>query len=65
MAETKRILKVPQEKKIREKLRKEVALFVSENKILPPTNMEALEVHSKKIVKELDEKVNEAIEFYR
>ena len=62
MAETKRILKVPQEKKIREKLRKEVALFVSENKILPPTNMEALEVHSKKIVKELGEN-NEFLDF--
>jgi len=55
MAETKRILKVPQNKKIREKLRNEVSLFVSENKILPPTNMDTLEAHSKKILEKLDE----------
>ena len=56
MAETKRILKVPQEKKIREKLRNEVAAFVSENKILSPTNMETLEIHSKKLLENSDEK---------
>jgi geranylgeranyl pyrophosphate synthase len=55
MAETKRILKVPQEKRIREKLRNEVAMFVSENKILPPTNMETLEIHSKKLLEKLGE----------
>jgi geranylgeranyl pyrophosphate synthase len=55
MTETKRILKVPQKKQIREKLREEVALFVSENKILPPANMEILEIHAKKLLKRLNE----------
>lgn len=56
MTETKRILKVPQEKRIREKLRNAVAMFVSENKIQPPTNMETLEDHSRKILDNLGEK---------
>lgn len=55
MVETTRILKVPKKKKIREKLRNGVAVFVSENKILPPTNMETLENHSKKILQNLNE----------
>ncbi len=55
MVETTRILKVPQEKKIREMLRKEVALFITENKIVPPSNMETLAIHSKKILDRLDE----------
>jgi len=50
MTETKRKLRVPQDKKIRELLRKEVALFVSENKIQPPTNMETLEMQAKRLL---------------
>ena len=52
MTETKRILRVPQDKKIRELLRNEVALFVSENSIQPPTNMETLENQAKKLLDE-------------
>ncbi len=57
MVETKRILKVPQEKKIRKKLRNEVALFVAENKIVPPSDMGALEMLSKKLLEKMGEKV--------
>lgn len=43
MKSKKRILKVPKEKKVREMLRKEVAMFVTEKSILPPINFETLE----------------------
>lgn len=49
----KRILKVPKEKKLRETLRKEVALFAAENKILPPASFELLENQSELLLKSL------------
>ena len=54
MTETKRILRVPNDKKIRELLRNEVALFVSENRIQPPANMEILESLAKKMLKKVN-----------
>lgn len=53
MTETKRILRVPHDKKIREMLRNEVALFVSENRIQPPTNMETLEFQALKLLQKI------------
>lgn len=54
MATKKRILKVPKEKNIREMLRKEVAMFVSKNKIVPPSNFEWLENQSVNLINQLD-----------
>ena len=53
MVKRKRILKVPKDRILREMLRKEVALYVSENKILPPSNMETLENESGKLLDKL------------
>ncbi|MFW6309537.1 MAG: polyprenyl synthetase family protein [Prolixibacteraceae bacterium] len=55
MIETKRILRVPHDKKIRELLRNEVAAFVSENHIQPPADMATLENQAKKILSKTDQ----------
>ena len=49
-----RILQVPGDKKIRELLRREVAVFASENKILPPASFELLEKKSEELLKKLE-----------
>lgn len=54
MAAGKRILKVPKDKKIRELLRKEVALLVAKNKILPPLNFVALEQKAEELLIQLE-----------
>lgn len=46
MFETKRLLKVPKDKTVRNKLRDEVGLFVSENPILPPSDLPTLEKYA-------------------
>lgn len=53
MAARKRILKVPKDRKIRELLRKEVALFVAKNKISPPLNITVLENQSAELLSQL------------
>ena len=53
MAAKKRILKVPKNKQIRELLRKEVAVFAAENKILPPASFDILEKHASAILKKV------------
>jgi geranylgeranyl pyrophosphate synthase len=62
MVETKRILKVPQNKKFRNELRNEVALFVAENNIQPPVSMETLEFYSGNLLKKL-QKTDEFLDF--
>lgn len=53
MAAKKRILKVPKDKQIRDLLRKEVAVFAAENKILPPASFDVLENYAKEILNKL------------
>jgi hypothetical protein len=43
MFEIKRLLKVPKDKELRKVLLSEVGLFVSEHKILPPSDFKTLE----------------------
>ena len=57
MIETNRILRVPPKKSVRDNLRKQVALYVSQNKILPPSDFETLEHHSKIILDKLGEDI--------
>lgn len=54
MVKRKRILKVPKVRSVRELLRKEVALYVSENKIMPPSSLETLEKESVKLLGKLN-----------
>ena len=54
MFTTKRLLKVPEQKKIRIMLRNEVRLFVSKHKMLPPANFETLENSAKALLQQLD-----------
>lgn len=54
MFTTKRLLKVPEQKKIREMLRSEVRLFVSEHKMLPPADFETLENSAKTLLQQLN-----------
>ncbi len=54
MTTKKGILKVPKDKRIRELLRKEVALFAVENKILPPASFELLEKKARELLKRLE-----------
>jgi geranylgeranyl pyrophosphate synthase len=55
MIETNRILRVPPLKSVRDNLRKQVALYVSQNNILPPSDFETLEHHAKIILGKLGE----------
>ncbi len=50
MFEVNRILKVPPQAEIRHELREVVRLFVSQQKIVPPTTLENLEIFAKGIV---------------
>ncbi|MBN1821115.1 MAG: polyprenyl synthetase family protein [Prolixibacteraceae bacterium] len=54
MFETKRLLKVPENRKVRNDLRKAVRLHFAENKVLPPSNLETLEIHAEKILSKLN-----------
>ncbi len=49
-----RILKVPRDKQIRNLLRKEVALFAAQKKLLPPASFEILENSSKELLAKLN-----------
>ncbi len=53
MKTKRRILKVPKEKRIRELLRTEVALFVSKNETTAPSKLEMLEEQSIKLLKQV------------
>jgi len=62
MVKRKIILKVPKNRSLREMLRKEVAMYVSVHKILPPSNMETLENESKRLLTKLNQN-NEYLDF--
>lgn len=50
MFETKRLLKVPGDRSVRNKIRDEVRLFVSENPVLPPADLPTLEKLAQKLL---------------
>lgn len=52
MLEVKRILKVPSQAEIRKDLREKVRLFVSEQKMFPPSTLEYLESYAKTVLNE-------------